>query len=63
MNTLSDGTLTPEEQGQVEQGVTRVECIDACDAKWYGCIHGPGGTPRSTCDTNRAYCVSQCPPF
>lgn len=57
-----DEAVSKDETGQVDQGVTRIECIDACDAKWYGCIYAPNGPPRYTCDTNRAFCVSQCPP-
>ncbi|MCP3168167.1 hypothetical protein [Myxococcus qinghaiensis] len=54
--------VSQEDPGQVEQGVTRAECINTCDSWWYQCLYGGGGTPRYTCDSNRAYCISQCPP-
>ncbi|RKH04061.1 hypothetical protein D7X32_12350 [Corallococcus carmarthensis] len=57
-----DATVSPEEQGQVEQGVTHWECVNDCDSKWFYCVYGGGGTPRPTCDSYKAFCISQCPP-
>ncbi|RKH68413.1 hypothetical protein D7V93_01370 [Corallococcus llansteffanensis] len=55
-------TASPEEQGQVHQGVTRWECVNDCDIKWMQCVYGTGGTPKPTCDSYKAFCISQCPP-
>ncbi|WP_147445297.1 hypothetical protein [Corallococcus aberystwythensis] len=57
-----DETVSPEEQGQVQQGVTHWECVNDCERKWFQCVYGGGGTPRPTCDSYMAFCISQCPP-
>jgi hypothetical protein len=58
-------TASPGEQGQVEQGVTRWECVNACDQLYYDCIYkpqtGPKPTPQWVCESNRQFCISQCP--
>lgn len=53
-----------DEQGQVEQGVTRLECTTECERLYYQCIYQPQGpkpTPKYVCDNYFSFCISQCP--
>jgi hypothetical protein len=56
-----DAEVAPEEQREVQQMDAYWDCVNACDNKWFYCVYGGGGTPRPTCDSNKAFCISQCP--